>query len=102
MRSWMRVRERWEIFDPLFAAHDIGGYNYQLHRAPSDHARVPSRVIVQTESYPIDAFVFADEQVDKAEKICRRNPVRTAAPKGVNERSAAYRRVLALRNAIIA
>ncbi|MFL5743463.1 MAG: sugar-binding domain-containing protein [Niastella sp.] len=46
----------WEIFDPLFAAHDIGGYNYQLHRAPADHLRVPSRIIVQTESYPKDAF----------------------------------------------
>jgi beta-galactosidase len=46
----------WEIFDPLFAVQDIGGYNYQLHRAPSDHERVPSRVIVQTESYPRDAF----------------------------------------------
>lgn len=46
----------WEIFDPLFAAHDIGGYNYQLHRAPADHQRVPSRIIVQTESYPKDAF----------------------------------------------
>ena len=48
--------QEWEIFDPLFAAHDIGGYNYQLHRAPSDHERVPSRIIVQTESYPRDAF----------------------------------------------
>lgn len=46
----------WEIFDTLFAAHDIAGYNYQLHRAPSDHQRVPSRIIVQTESYPRDAF----------------------------------------------
>ncbi|MCV9927894.1 DUF4982 domain-containing protein [Flavobacterium sp. LS1R49] len=46
----------WEIFDPLFAAHDIGGYNYQLHRAPLDHKRVSSRVIVQTESYPREAF----------------------------------------------
>jgi beta-galactosidase len=46
----------WELFDPLFAAHDIGGYNYQLYRAPSDHERVPSRIIVQTESYPRDAF----------------------------------------------
>ena len=46
----------WEIFDPLFAAHDIGGYNYQIHRAASDHKRVPSRIIVQTESYPRDAF----------------------------------------------
>jgi len=47
----------WDIFDPLMATHDVCGYNYQLHRAPSDHERVPSRVIVQTESYPRDAFV---------------------------------------------
>lgn len=53
MTTW---DEDWEIFDPLMAAHDIGGYNYQLHRAVSDHERVPSRVIVQTESYPRDAF----------------------------------------------
>ncbi len=46
----------WEIFDPLMAAHDVCGYNYQLFRASSDHQRVPSRVIVQTESYPKDAF----------------------------------------------
>jgi len=46
----------WNIFDPLFAVQDIGGYNYQLHRTQSDHERVPSRVIVQTESYPRDAF----------------------------------------------
>ena len=35
MTTW---DDDWEIFDPLFAVHDIGGYNYQLHRAPSDHA----------------------------------------------------------------
>jgi beta-galactosidase len=46
----------WETFDPLMAAHDVSGYNYQLHRVALDHARVPSRVIVQTESYPNDAF----------------------------------------------
>lgn len=46
----------WEIFDSLMAEHDVCGYNYQLHRAPSDHQRVPSRIIVQTESYPRDAF----------------------------------------------
>jgi len=53
MTTW---DEDWEIFDPLFAAHDIGGYNYQLHRAASDHERVPSRIMVQLESYPRDAF----------------------------------------------
>src|SRR5204862_6624427 len=45
-----------EIFDSLFAAHDVGGYNYQLHRAVSDHERVPSRIIVQTASYARDAY----------------------------------------------
>ena len=46
----------WKLFDPLMAAHDVCGYNYQLERATSDHERVPSRIIVQTESYPRDAF----------------------------------------------
>ncbi|EAQ48859.1 sugar-binding domain-containing protein [Leeuwenhoekiella blandensis] len=50
----------WQIFDPLFSVHDIGGYNYQLHRAESDHERVPERVMVQTESYPRDAFFCWD------------------------------------------
>jgi beta-galactosidase len=45
-----------EIYDPLFAVHDIGGYNYGLHMATKDHERVPSRIIVQTESFPRDAF----------------------------------------------
>ncbi len=46
----------WEIFDPLAAVHDIAGYNYQLHRHASDHERVPGRIIMQTESYPRDAW----------------------------------------------
>lgn len=53
MTTW---DQSWEIFDPLMAAHDVAGYNYQLHRAVSDHERVPSRIILQTESYPKDAF----------------------------------------------
>ncbi|MBN2012116.1 DUF4982 domain-containing protein [candidate division KSB1 bacterium] len=53
MTTW---DDEWEIFDPLMAAHDVCGYNYQMHRAPSDHARIPSRIIVHTESYPGDAF----------------------------------------------
>jgi len=48
--------KNWTTLDPLFAAHDIAGYNYHLGSAPSDHKRVPSRMIVQTESYPKDAF----------------------------------------------
>jgi len=57
MTTWS---QGWEIFDTLFAVHDICGYNYQLHRAASDHERVPSRIIVHTESYPRDAFYVWD------------------------------------------
>lgn len=46
----------WEIYDPLASQHEIVGYNYMIHRAESDHERVPSRVMWQTESYPRDAF----------------------------------------------
>lgn len=46
----------WEIYDPLAAEHDIVGYNYMIHKAEGDHERVPSRVMMQTESYPNDAW----------------------------------------------
>jgi len=49
--------KEWSTLDTLMAAHDVAGYNYHLGAAPSDHQRVPSRIIVQTESYPKDAFV---------------------------------------------
>jgi len=48
--------EDWKIFDPLFAEHGVAGYNYHLSSAPDDHQRVPSRMIVHTESYPKDAY----------------------------------------------
>ncbi|MEL1252258.1 sugar-binding domain-containing protein [Flavobacterium sp. DGU38] len=57
MTTW---NQGWDIFDPLMAAHDVAGYNYQLHHAEEDHKRVPSRIIVQTESYPKDAFANWD------------------------------------------
>ncbi|MBN2201448.1 DUF4982 domain-containing protein [bacterium] len=53
MTTW---DQGWEIFDPLMAAHDVCGYNYQMHRAVTDHERIPSRIIAQTESFPRDAF----------------------------------------------
>lgn len=53
LASWDRD---WEIYDPLAAEMDITGYNYMIHKSESDHMRVPSRVMMQTESYPRDAF----------------------------------------------
>ena len=46
----------WDIYDPLAAEHDIVGYNYMIHKSESDHERVPSRVMVQTESYSRDTW----------------------------------------------
>ncbi len=49
--------------DPFFAVLDIAGYNYGSggdHQNKSifdtDHERVPSRIMVQTESYALEAF----------------------------------------------
>lgn len=46
----------WTKFDPLFATLDVAGYNYEISRHAADHARVPSRVIVITESYQSETF----------------------------------------------
>jgi len=48
--------DKWEKLDSLMAVHDVVGYNYHLNSAAEDHKRVPSRIIVQTESYPKEAF----------------------------------------------
>jgi beta-galactosidase len=49
--------------DPYFATLDVAGYNYAAQGDHgvrdlygSDHARVPSRIMVGTESYPLAAF----------------------------------------------
>jgi beta-galactosidase len=41
----------WTKLDPMFGAVDVAGYNYELARHVADHARLPQRVIVATESY---------------------------------------------------
>jgi beta-galactosidase len=49
--------------DPYFAMLDIAGYNYGSggdHQKETiftiDHERVPARIMIQTESYPLEAF----------------------------------------------
>jgi len=49
--------------DPFIAALDIAGYNYGSGGDPlkdnifkNDHQRVPSRIMIQTESFPLEAF----------------------------------------------
>jgi beta-galactosidase len=46
----------WIDVDPMFATLDVAGYNYEHKRAVEDHARVPERVMLATESFPADTF----------------------------------------------
>jgi beta-galactosidase len=48
--------EKWPQLDPLFAALDVAGYNYELQHHAADQARVPGRVIMAAESYQTEAF----------------------------------------------
>ena len=47
-----------ERADAFFAPLDIAGYNYSPQRYAKDHARVPGRVMVATESFPADSYDY--------------------------------------------
>lgn len=44
--------------DTFLSALDVAGYNYALDKYEPDHARVPNRVIMATESFPLDAGAY--------------------------------------------
>ena len=44
--------------DPFFAALDVCGYNYAKDHYVKDHQRVPHRIMVATESFPLEAFDY--------------------------------------------
>ncbi|MGQ9621145.1 MAG: glycoside hydrolase family 2 TIM barrel-domain containing protein [Bacteroidales bacterium] len=44
--------------DLFFAALDVCGYNYALDKYVSDHLRLPERIILGTESFPLEAFEY--------------------------------------------
>jgi beta-galactosidase len=46
----------WPVTDGVFAALDIGGYNYMYREYRSDHERHPQRVMFGTETFPKEAF----------------------------------------------
>ena len=47
-----------EHADPYFAHLDIAGYNYSPQQYAPDHARLPARLIVATESFPADSYDY--------------------------------------------
>lgn len=46
----------WQANDPAFLHLDVGGYNYQWQQYEIDHQRLPERIMMGTESFPIEAF----------------------------------------------
>ncbi len=49
-------KRKWEDTDVVFAALDVGGYNYQWANYRSDHERHPKRMMIGTESFPLEAL----------------------------------------------
>jgi beta-galactosidase len=46
----------WDATGPAFALLDACGYNYNWKKYESDHQKYPQRIMLATESYPIDAY----------------------------------------------
>ncbi|HYO25640.1 MAG TPA: glycoside hydrolase family 2 TIM barrel-domain containing protein [Lacipirellulaceae bacterium] len=51
---------KWPGLDPVFAAVDVAGYNYELDRIAPDHERLHNRVAMITESFLSEAFAAWD------------------------------------------
>jgi beta-galactosidase len=47
---------QWPDSAGFFAALDVGGYNYQWRQYLTDHEQHPERMMIGTESFPLEAF----------------------------------------------
>jgi beta-galactosidase len=53
---WDHPGRTWEKTAPAFEQVDVGGYNYQWVQYEPDHIKYPKRVMMGTESVPMQAF----------------------------------------------
>ena len=53
---WDHAGYKWDTTAAAFALLDVGGYNYLWQEYESDHAKYPRRIMMGTESYPLEAF----------------------------------------------
>ena len=53
---WDHPGYKWDTTVQAFALLDVGGYNYQWKEYETDHAKYPERVMMGTESVPLEAF----------------------------------------------
>ena len=49
---------QWDPSASAFAILDVGGYNYYGSEYENDHSKFPARVMVGTESFPLDAYTY--------------------------------------------
>ncbi|HEV8282813.1 MAG TPA: glycoside hydrolase family 2 TIM barrel-domain containing protein [Chitinophagaceae bacterium] len=54
---WDHPGYKWDTTAAAFALLDVGGYNYQWKEYEPDHKKYPQRIIMGTESVPLEAFV---------------------------------------------
>ncbi|RPI00941.1 MAG: DUF4982 domain-containing protein [Calditrichaeota bacterium] len=50
--------------DTIFSILDVSGYNYGLNNYLPDHQRVPQRIMMATESYPLESYEYWMAVVD--------------------------------------
>jgi beta-galactosidase len=53
---WDHPGRPWSDMAPAFAVLDAGGYNYQWREYVPDHEKYPERIMLGTESFPLEAF----------------------------------------------
>ena len=53
---WDHPGYKWDTTANAFAILDVGGYNYVLDQYEGDHRKFPQRIMVGTESYPMQAL----------------------------------------------
>ena len=53
---WDHPGYKWDTTAAAYALLDVGGYNYQWREYENDHAKYPQRVMMGTESFPLEAF----------------------------------------------
>lgn len=53
---WDHPGLKWTDTEPAFGSIDIGGYNYQWQEYENDHKKFPERIMMGTESFPMEAF----------------------------------------------
>jgi beta-galactosidase len=53
---WDHPGYKWDTTAASFALLDVGGYNYLWKEYEGDHDKYPQRIMMGTESYPLEAF----------------------------------------------